>query len=74
MKNEPKVKKLVLRKETLRDLTAHNAGAVKGGGVTFKGITCVPTYYERGCYTWYLCPSPTVTCKPCHLTNGKPCH
>ncbi len=31
MKNENKVKKLVLRKETLRDLTAQNAEAVMGG-------------------------------------------
>ena len=32
MESEPKVKKLILKKETLRDLTAHNAGQIKAGG------------------------------------------
>ncbi len=70
MKTEPKVKKLVLRKETLRDLTAQNAGAVKGGGVTFKGITCTPTWDYR-CPTYYVC---TVwTWKGCGQSRGKHC-
>ncbi len=32
MKTETKSKKLTLKRETLRDLTARNAGEVKGGG------------------------------------------
>ncbi len=41
MKNENKVKKLVLRKETLRDLTAQNTGEVKGGAtVRFCSVSC----------------------------------
>ncbi len=35
------VKKLRLLKETLRDLTAKNAGAVKGGSPSLRG----PTWY-----------------------------
>ncbi len=67
MKNEPKVKKLVLRKETLRDLTAANAAEVKGGGKA--------TRYGYGC-TGATCMDvcTVVTCNPCHYTKGKPCH
>ncbi len=54
MKNEPKVKRLVLRKETLRDLTAQNAGAVKGGAITKKGPTC-PGYTVPCTYELYSC-------------------
>ena len=43
MKNETKVKKLVLRKETLRDLTAQNAGEVKGGGTQTMHMWCTWT-------------------------------
>ncbi len=50
MKTEPKMKKLVLKKETLRDLTAQNAGGVKGGKTRTKN--CVSTS---------LCPSRTCT-------------
>jgi len=32
MKTETKIKKLALKKETLRDLTAHNAGEIRAGG------------------------------------------
>jgi hypothetical protein len=39
MKPEPKVKKLMLRKETLRDLTADHAGNVRGGGKGGNGNT-----------------------------------
>ncbi len=70
MKNEPKVKRLVLRKETLRDLTAANAAEVKGG---FAGTAAC----SRTCY----CTSYITTCKchetqgqACHYTHGKPCH
>jgi hypothetical protein len=35
------IKKLTLNRETLRDLTAPNAGEVKGGGKT-NGKNCVP--------------------------------
>ncbi len=69
MKKEIKVKKLVLRKETLRDLSAQNAGQVKGGAKTNgkkcvaasqAGLTC-PTNYPIctntcwGCYSYYGC-------------------
>ncbi len=72
MKNEPKVKKLVLRKETLRDLSAQNAGQVKGGAktngkkcvaATQAGLTCgvtCPTYYA-------IC---TNTCWGCYSYYG----
>ncbi len=65
MKNDPKVKKLVLRKETLRDLTAQNAGEVKGGS------------RAGGCSWW--CTVTVKPCdftkgKACHYTQGKPCH
>jgi hypothetical protein len=64
-----KGKKLVLNKETLRDLMAHNTGEVKGGGKSKKckgptlppteyGVTC-PTY---GCTAYVGC---TVTCYGC---------
>ena len=46
MKKQPK--KLILRKETLRDLAVHNAGEVKGGqatrNCTHKGDGC--TFYK----------------------------
>ncbi len=43
MKKENKVKKLVLKKETLRDLTAQNAGAVMGGMKKTLNCTLAPT-------------------------------
>ncbi len=55
MKNETKVKKLMLRKETLRDLTARNAGAIKGGMKKTADFYC--TYQLTVCYAY--------TCK-CH--------
>ena len=67
MKNETKVKKLVLRKETLRDLTAQNAGEVKGG----RGAG------TRTCYCSYTCRGGAchnTNGKACHYTHGKPCH
>jgi hypothetical protein len=33
------IKKLILKKETLRDLTARNAGEVKGGRKSYPGNT-----------------------------------
>jgi hypothetical protein len=42
-------KKLVLNKETLRDLTAQNAGEVKGGG---KSKMCKFTHW---CGSHYAC-------------------
>ncbi len=65
MKNEPKVKKLILKKETLRDLTAHNAGQVKGGSVGgYCSWTCIQTCG---------CVSNLGTCK-CHgKTYNKHC-
>ncbi len=56
MKNQ--LKKLTVNKETLRDLTARNAGEVKGGGVTRRGITCnIPTEDYRCPTNIYLCPT-----------------
>ncbi len=51
MKPERKVKKLMLRKETLRDLTAVKAGEVKGGRPTY-GKKCKNTFgcSGRGCW------------------------
>jgi hypothetical protein len=53
MKRETKIKKLTLNKETLRDLTAQNAGEVKGGakGANTKKLTCACkcTYIATGC-------------------------
>ena len=61
-----KVKKLTLNKETLRDLTAQNAGEVKGGGKTMnkkcatRGRTCVGgTCGGYTCNTQYSCGCPT---------------
>ncbi len=75
MKNEPKVKKLVLRKETLRDLTAQTAGGVKGGGATRYGLGCTdPTCANQTCLrcpTFYVCTAGT--CKGCGQTKGKHC-
>jgi hypothetical protein len=52
-----KVKKLTLNKETLRDLTAQNAGEVKGGRKTMN----------RKCVTEYSCG---WTCgNPCNFTK-----
>ncbi len=64
MKNEPKVKKLVLRKETLRDLTAQNTGEVKGGSAACS----------RTCYCTYTCKCHYSKGQACHYTHGKPCH
>ncbi len=77
MKNENKVKKLVLRKETLRDLTAMNAGAVKGGSPTNgkrcsnggKATACgygCPTYAVDCTVTCYTCGWQCMTYSPCH--------
>jgi hypothetical protein len=51
MTKETKIKKLTLKKETLRDLTAHNAGEIKAGGRGGNGNTkkCRPT---MTCYTY----------------------
>ncbi len=60
MKTEPRVKKLMLRKETLRDLTAQNAGQVKGGEK--RSFFC--TKWATACLFF--------TCK-CHGNTRKPC-
>ncbi len=60
-----KPKKLTLNKETLRDLTAHNAGEVKGGSAACS---------VRTCYCTYTCKCHYTHGKPCHYTHGKPCH
>jgi len=53
MESEPKVKKLILKKETLRDLTAHNAGEIMAGGKggNTKKLTCACgcTVMATGC-------------------------
>jgi hypothetical protein len=53
MKTETKIKKLTLNKETLRDLTAHHAGDVKGGPISEPGsLLCLsvfaPCYKTKG--------------------------
>ena len=54
------VKKLTLNKETLRDLTAQNAGEIKGGGKNrytkqcnhaTKWLTCTCGSYSPLCFT-----------------------
>ncbi len=74
MKSKKHIKRLVLRKETLRDLTAANAAGVKGGvKATRYGYGCTTPTYNYLCPTYiYMCP--TVTSKPCHYTKGNPCH
>ena len=66
MNKQPK--KLSLNKETLRDLTAHNADEVNGGQV-------LPTM--MGCGISRMCPSflgCTYTCHHCHgKTYNKKC-
>ncbi len=45
MKTKPTTRKLTLKKETLRDLTARNAGEVKGAG----GTACCGSYLPNSC-------------------------
>ncbi len=61
------LKKLTLTKETLRDLTAQNAGEVKGGKKKTKGLPCLvgesvlcDTNLQCG-FTFYIC-GPTSFC------------
>ncbi len=71
MKNESKVKKLVLRKETLRDLTAQNAGQIKGNNKTNLWATC-----PYACLTGLTCLCPTVLAASCGChgnTRNKKC-
>jgi hypothetical protein len=57
MKPEPKVRKLTLKKETLRDLTAPNAIGVKGGACglrtwtvwSYMGYTCKAKTCKQRC-------------------------
>ena len=60
MKPEPKIKKLTLNKETLRDLTADHAADVKGGGRATRTCTSSLECTLGGCPT-FMCP--TVFCK-----------
>ena len=54
MKTETKIKKLILKKETLRDLTTHHATEVKGGACGL--FTGTPPR------TWLLCHGKTAKC------------
>ncbi len=77
MKSDNRVKKLVLRKETLSDLTAHKAGEVKGGAKGGKktqhcttGVKATACGY--GCRTYATCTGCCTmiitcqfTCHPC---------
>jgi hypothetical protein len=63
MKSENKVKKLILKKETLRDLTAQNAGEVKGGGKAANTKKCPTVTCGSGC---------TSLLKTCLRTMGCP--
>ncbi len=58
MKTEPEVRKLVLRKETLRDLTAQNAVEVKGGAGTHSCAWCTVS-----CHTCLRCHGKTYNKK-----------
>ena len=62
MKKQPK--KLTLNKETLRDLTPQNAGAVKGG----------TNACTRTCYCTYTCKHCATEGNYCHYTKGHACH
>jgi hypothetical protein len=72
MKNEPQIKKLVLRRETLRDLTAQNAGEVKGGPQFSVGNHC--RTYGASCYCTTVKACTYTHGQACHYTHGKPCH
>jgi hypothetical protein len=61
MTKETKIKKLTLNKETLRDLTAHNAGEIKGGA---RGAQRPNSYHcantkkcTHGCPSYSYCPT-----------------
>ncbi len=59
------LKKLTLNKETLRDLTAQNAGEVKGGAKT-RGNNCVTLGYKAtACGPG--CPQPATYAYPCTI-------
>ena len=75
------LKKLTLNKETLRDLTTHNGGAVKGGTTVpydacsvWCSYNCAPTYFcSFNCAT---AGCATVNCATggCHgKTYNKKC-
>ena len=56
--NKPKTK-LMLKKETLRDLTAQNATDIKAGG---KVVTLKKKCATAGCLTWDCPPAQTPMC------------
>ncbi len=72
MKNEPKVKKLVLMKETLRDLTAHNAGWVKGGPKGGKATNkCAPS--GKPTCGGFTCNTGVTCLNTCAVCTGSGC-
>ncbi len=70
------LKKLTLNKETLRDLTAHNADEVNGGQVPITAMGCVTRICtlaacSLACTQNLGC---TYTCHHCHgKTYNKKC-
>jgi hypothetical protein len=71
MKTETNTKKLILKKETLRDLMARNAGQVKGGGKT-NGKKCVSNTCDCGTRTCAAtgCYCETAGCPPFDSYKG----
>ncbi len=66
MKTETKIKKLTLKKETLRDLTARHAGEVKGGILTRLECSGVEACLSRTCATQFI-----RGCRPPHYTKKQ---
>ncbi len=58
--------KLILKKETLRDLSATNAGEVKGGGGNTKNKNCLSVMI---CETKLVCTHGCGSTKKC-ITRG----
>jgi hypothetical protein len=54
MKKQPK--KLTLNKETLRDLTAHNAGEIKAGAKGVRTRKCKTVTCGPFCQGTFYCP------------------
>jgi hypothetical protein len=55
MKSENKVKKLILKKETLQDLTARHAEEIKGGSCSLLTNSTPPKHWSRRCTYFKNC-------------------
>ena len=65
-----KIKKLTLQRETLRDLTTHSAGEVKGGAKTKR---CQPHSYRGATMCGYTCPTGDCTGYTCYNCGSAGC-